>query len=184
MHPRMQTLLDLIDAHYRALLDTDDAVPDELRERKPADGCWSVAQVIDHVSKVETAVSQRIANVLAEAKERGLARETETAPLDAAEFFEKVADRTNKRVSPERAHPAPDARYADAWAALDAAHAQAVATFASGEGLALAEVKLPHPVLGELSIYQWAIALAGHEARHAAQIRETAEKLGATAAAA
>ena len=184
MHPRMQQLLELIDEHYRALRATADAVPEELRERQPADGCWSVAQVIDHVAKVETAVSLRIANTLAEARERGLGEETETAPLDASEFFQAVADRTNKRVSPERAHPAPDARYADAWAALEAAHAKAVATFESGQGLALAEVKMPHPVLGELSIYQWAVALAGHEARHAVQIRETAEQLGATAAAA
>lgn len=183
MHPRMQPLLELIDENYRALRATADAVPEALRERQPADGCWSVAQVVDHVAKVETAVAQRVANVLAEARERGLAQEAETAPLDTAEFFETVADRTNKRVSPDSAHPAPAARYADAWAALDAAHAQAVAAFTSGDGLALAEVKMPHPVLGDLSVYQWAVALAGHEARHAAQIREAAETLGATAAA-
>ena len=35
-------------------------------------------------------------------------------------------------------------------------------------------MKQPHPVLGPINIYQWALFVGSHEARHALQIREIA----------
>jgi hypothetical protein len=174
MHPRMEQVLDLIDESFRALRATADAVPTQYRERSPAEGCWSVAQVVEHVAKVETVIAARVAQALDEARARGLGAETDDSPLDVAADHARVADRTQKRVSPERAIPSPDARYDAAWAALEAAHPRIVQAFAAGDGLALAEVEMPHPVLGSLNVYQWAVATAGHEARHAEQIREIA----------
>jgi hypothetical protein len=184
MHPRMQQVLDLIDEHFQHLKETAGAVPAELRERQPADGCWSVAQILEHVSIVETVMGQRVTAALAEARARGVGAETEAAPLDVSADFARVADRTQKRVSPERAHPSPDARYGAARAALDAAHECAVQAFAAGDGLALGEVEMPHPALGTLNLYQWGVATAGHEARHAAQIREIAATLASAGEAA
>jgi hypothetical protein len=179
MHPRMQQVLDLIEENFQHLKETADAVPVELRERQPSEGCWSVAQILEHLSIVETMMAQRVTQALGEARASGLGAETDDAPLDLSADFARVADRTQQRVSPERAHPSPDARYDAARAALDAAHERAVQAFAAGDGLALGEVEMPHPALGPLNLYQWAIATAGHEARHAVQIRETAATLAA-----
>lgn len=180
MHPRMQQVLDLIEENFQHLKETAHAVPAEMRERQPAEGCWSVAQIVEHLSIVETVMAQRVTQALAEAAARGLGMETDAAPLDLSPDFARVADRAQKRVSPERAHPSPDARYDTARAALDAAHERAVQAFAAGDGLALGEVEMPHPALGTLNLYQWAIATAGHEARHAVQIREAAATLASS----
>ena len=98
----------------------------------------------------------------------------ETTSVIRPEDLAVVSNRSVRRQAPERSHPAPDVRYADAWAALEAAHARMRETFASADGLALGQVELPHPSLGPLSLYQWGVAVAGHEGRHAAQIRECA----------
>ena len=50
--------------------------------------------------------------------------------------------------------------------------------------VALGDIRHAHPALGEMNLYQWALWIAGHEARHAAQVREIAAQLdGSTRAA-
>jgi hypothetical protein len=48
------------------------------------------------------------------------------------------------------------------------------AALIGGEGLALSEVKHEHRALGVIDLYQWAIFVGAHEARHTAQVREIA----------
>jgi hypothetical protein len=181
MHPRMQEVLDFMDEQYAAFRATADAVPAADRERQPRDGCWSVAQVVDHVSRVERMFAMRITAALGEARAGGLGAETQTSPVVSRDLLAMLVDRSRQRHAPEPAHPAPDARYDDAIAALDEAHRRAREVLAGAEGLALESVKMQHPALGELNLYEWCVAVGGHEARHAAQIREAADTLAASA---
>jgi hypothetical protein len=52
-----------------------------------------------------------------------------------------------------------------------------------GDGWALETLSAPHPRLGSLNLYQWVVFVAGHEARHTAQIREIGETLASAASA-
>lgn len=61
-----------------------------------------------------------------------------------------------------------------AWPLLEAARADLRAAVASADGLALEAVRAPHPVFGDLNLYQWIVFVAAHEERHAGQIREMA----------
>ena len=58
-------------------------------------------------------------------------------------------------------------------AALERAGASVRDALLSGDGLALGEITHPHPLLGPLTLYDWFGFIAAHEARHAAQLRET-----------
>jgi hypothetical protein len=184
MHPRMQELLEFMDTQYAAFRAAADAVPPEDRERQPAEGCWSVAQVVDHVGRVEGMAGGFLTKMISEAREGGLGEETETGSVLSPALLDKVRDRLNKRQAPEPAYPAPDARYEDAIAALDAAHRRVRDVLASADGLALGTVHMPHPALGTLNVYEWGVAVGGHEARHAAQIQEVAATLAGAPAAA
>lgn len=179
MHPRTQELLSFLDEQHAAFRAAADAVPEADRERQPAPGAWSVAQVVDHVARVETFGAHMIAEKIAEARASGIRQETETGSIIRDEDLAKVINRANRRTAPERVHPSPDARYADAWATMDAAHARLRDVFVSADGLALETVELPHPSLGPLNLYQWGVVIAGHEARHAEQIRECAQAVAA-----
>lgn len=184
MHPRMQELLNFIDEQYAAFRAAAEAVPDADRERQPEPGRWSVAQVVDHVSRVEAACAQIVAGLVAEARARGTAAETETGSVIAQSILAKTSNRARKLQAPEMAYPADDARFADAMAALETAHGRVRETFAAADGVALDTVRFTHPALGPLDAYQWGVAVGGHEARHALQIREAAETLAGSPAAA
>jgi len=43
----------------------------------------------------------------------------------------------------------------------------------------LSEVVQPHPVLGPINLYQWALFVGSHETRHTGQVREIAAQLNA-----
>jgi len=182
MHPRMQELLEFMDEQYAAFCAAADAVPPAERERQPADGCWSVAQVVDHVGRVEGMFAHFVTKAMTEAQAQGVAAESETSSVLSPALLQKVRDRTTRRNAPEPAHPAPDARYDDARAVLDQAHRRGRELLASADGLALETITMPHPALGVLNLYEWGVAVGGHEARHAEQIRELAASLPATAA--
>jgi hypothetical protein len=182
MHPRMQELLNFMDAQHAEFRAAAEAVPEADRERQPEPGRWSVAQVVEHVSRVEAFGAHVIGQRIAEARAQGLGEETETSSVIRKEHVDLLHDRSVRRQAPELAQAAPDVRFADAWAALESAHARVRETFAAADGLALGQVELPHPALGPLTLYQWGVAIGGHEGRHAAQIRECAALVSGAAA--
>jgi hypothetical protein len=61
-----------------------------------------------------------------------------------------------------------------AWAELEQVRSGLRATLTSADGLALGDIRHAHPTIGDLNLYQWALWIGGHEARHAAQVREIA----------
>jgi hypothetical protein len=182
MHPRMQELLDFMDEQYAAFCTVADAVPPAERERPPADGSWSVAQIVDHVGRVEGMFAHFVTKAMTEAQAQGIAAETETSSVLSPALLQKVMDRSVRRHAPAPAHPAPDARYDEVRAVLDQAHRRGRELLASADGLALETITMPHPALGVLNLYDWGVAVGGHEARHAAQIRELAAPLPAAPA--
>lgn len=181
MHPRMQEVIDFIDEQYAAFRATAESVPAADRERQPAEGGWSVAQVIDHAGRVEGVCAHLVTGMVAQAREKNVGEETDAGSVLSPQILANTANRAVKRQAPESALPAPDARYEDAMEALEAAHRRVREALASGDGLALGSIGMTHPALGPLNVYEWGVAVGGHTARHAAQIREVAASLASAA---
>jgi len=80
-------------------------------------------------------------------------------------------------------HVAPDAvvsqgnDWQPAWNTLEAARQSFLDVYRSGDGLALGDVIYHHPRLGRLNLYQWAVWLGAHEARHTEQVHEISATL-------
>lgn len=177
MHPRIQELVQFIDEQYNALRAAGEAVPRAVREVQPAPGRWSVAQVLDHVSRVNNMAAGLVARKLEEMRAGGAEQETATGSVVDGALLGKLNNRTVRRNAPEGALPAEDARYDDACDALEASYRRMRDTFTAADGLALGTIHAPHPALGPLDLYQWGVAIGAHQGRHAAQVRETAEEL-------
>jgi hypothetical protein len=173
MDQQVADLVRLLDDSHAALRAAVDAVPPDRRGNKPASGGWSVAEVLEHVALVDArfaqAVSEAIATADADGGEAGLG-----APLDAA-FRARVTDRSEKRQAPEMSTPTGRLDSDAAWAALDQAHHRFRTMLEQAAGRALGAVRATHPRWGSLTVCQYAELLAGHEQRHAAQIREVGE---------
>jgi uncharacterized damage-inducible protein DinB len=176
MHPRIEEVLQCLDTELEGLRAAVETVPPDRRGEAPAPARWSVAEVLDHVARVERSVLRACEQQLAAAREAGLSDESETSSIRALMPPERVANRDRPLVSPERLLPKDNDADA-AWAQVEAVRERLRGFVESCDGLALSQVGFPHPALGTLNLYQWLLFSAGHHARHAAQIREIAGQL-------
>ena len=178
MHPFTTAVFDRLSAARADLRAAVEAVPPPMRAHKPGPDRWSVNEVLEHLSLVETIFTQRIAAAIDKARQEGLP--LEQAPERAmlpADIETRVADRSNPRTAPEAARPQGNLDAAAAWQRVEQARAVLRDTIAAADGLALSTVIESHPFFGALTVYQFAELIAAHEGRHTAQVREIAAKL-------
>jgi len=179
MHPRTEELLRHLDVQHERLRQAVEDVPRQRREVKPSSERWSVAEVIEHLSIVETRIERVFTKKLTEARAAGLGRELDASPVVGTIDMDRLLDRTRRISSNEATLPTGTLDAERAWAAYLKARDTLCAAVLAADGLALGEVVHPHPVLGPINLYQWIAFVGGHEARHAAQILELRDLLGA-----
>ena len=180
MHARLAEIVEYLDGSRTALLDAVNEVPPDRRDVRPAEGVWSVAEVLDHLYMTEAGSAKLLARRLLRAKESGLAAERETSSLLSCLDSHQIDRPVRKLVAPEIVRPRPDVRAEAALADLIAVREALLDTMREADGYDLTLVTATHPVLGEINMYQWAVFLGKHEARHVAQIQATRDALLAT----
>jgi hypothetical protein len=172
MHPRVAEVLDFFETHRVGLLRASAAVPLHLTVRRPTPGQWSVAETLAHVAIVERRVMQLLRSRIEAATASALGPELESGSVVPSVDVGRLLDRT-RRITTNPSSQPPAAADADrAWNELEETRRDLRALLLQFDGVALSKVVLPNPVLGPIDVYQWVVFLAGHEARHAAQIEE------------
>lgn len=172
MHTRIQEVLDHLDTSRAALKQAVASVPADMLAARPAPERWSVVDVIDHLALVETRVARLLVSELQKAKANGLPSETSTSGAVEAQLVSGLLDRTKPLVAGETSQPR-GISLESAWATLDSERSALRDAIAAADGLALGTVRIPHPRLGDLDLYQWFTFLGAHESRHVEQIHET-----------
>jgi len=177
MHARLSEIMDFVEAQRASLLQSLKGVPtDRLRRRTATDG-WSVAEILDHLQKVETGVARLITKRVAKAKEMGLGDETSTASvLSSLDEYQAELESATLQ-APEPVRPRSDADPDAALHALGDSRDALRTAAMTANGLAIGEIKHTHAILGELDLYQWLIFLGQHERRHTRQIERTLKSL-------
>jgi hypothetical protein len=175
MHPRIEEILTHLDTKRAELRRTLDAIPVELHATPPEPGRWSIVNVLEHLALLETRLSGLFHKRISEARAAGVRDETETTTLFSDPMLGLLTDRTRKLIAPEVVQPTSTHDSASAWQALESARERLKAIIVSADGLALGELTHSHLAFGQLTFYQWFAFVAGHEARHTAQIREIAD---------
>lgn len=178
LHPRIQELIDFLVSHRREVHDAVSAVPAELRDRKPAPGRWSVAEVLEHLAMIERRVAALLTMRVTEAREQGVGPDPDTSSVVASfEHADILTDRAKKIVTPKAGVPSGAVGTIAGTEALDTAQAEMIASLRSANGVSLQNLVAAHPVLGPLNLYHFIVALGLHDVRHAAQIREIGQSL-------
>ena len=173
MHPRTDEMLRHLDANRVVLRAAVDSVAPELRETRPSPDRWSVAEILEHLARVEQQLTRFLSTKLSEAKAAGqLAPQPDTSPISGSLSHELVVDRRRLVIAGERVTPRGEMSSTTALATLETTRAQLREAISSVDGLGLEYFVLPHPALGPINGYQWFLFIGSHEARHAAQIRE------------
>lgn len=180
LHPRIQEVLDYLDVHRRQLLDTIASVPAQMRDTRPGEGRWSVAEVVEHLALIESRIAGLLSMKMAEARANGVGADTETSSVVATfDSTDSVIDRSRKIDAPATGQPSGSLNAEAGMRALEKSRAAMVAALRGANGTSLERVTQAHPVLGTLNMYHWMVATALHEDRHAAQIREIGQSLSA-----
>jgi len=178
VHPRTTELLRHLDLQHERLRNAVESIPRAQREKKPQPDRWSVAEVIEHLSIVETRIGRVFDAKLAEARNAGAVREErDSSPVVGSIDMDRVLDRSRRITAAESSLPSGKLDAEAAWAALERARTALRDSVRSADGLALGEIVQPHPVLGPINLYQWIAFVGGHEARHAAQVLELRDLL-------
>jgi hypothetical protein len=178
MHPRLQEILTYLDQRRAELRAAVDAVPEAQRQTRPAADRWSAAEVVEHLAMVEGRMARGIfAKRIDEARANGIGPERETTPVASSFNAAGVLDRTRPRAAPEPVVPLGSKPFNTAWQELEQVRGGLRATLTAADGLALGDIRHVHPSLGDMNLYQWALWIGGHEARHTAQVREIAEQM-------
>jgi DinB superfamily len=174
MHDCTRQLLSDLDARHAELLTAVEGVPVELRGRRPEAERWSVAEVLEHLAVIESRIGRMIR------------KEIEALPVMPSDWsgprvpvidMERILDRGQRITGPEIVQPREGLTWDAAWQRLEEARAGTRGVLESADRIDLGSVVRPHPVLGDLDLYQWIAFLGAHEARHALQIREAGEML-------
>jgi hypothetical protein len=177
MHPRLQELVDHLDRHRAELRAAVAGVPADRLCVAPSDGQWSVLGVLEHLAIVEGRVGAALQRTVNEARANGVGPETDESPILPALNTAVFTDRTKKIKTSEVGQPKSGQSLDQLWRALDEARETMRSVMNAADGMKLTEVTMPHPVFGALDLYTWFAWVGSHEARHAAQIREIAERL-------
>jgi len=181
LHPRIHELIEYLAEHRRRLHEAVASVPPPLRERKPAPDRWSVAEVVEHVSLVEQRVAALLTRKVTAARASGAGPDPDTSSVVSTYANpDAVVDRSRKLSAPVLVHPTGAMDTEAGTEALVQAHAAMVSSLQNANGVNLAPLVATHPALGALNMYHWVVALALHDDRHAAQIREIGQSLAAS----
>lgn len=172
LHPNVSDVLTELARARAVLRDAVDAVPESDRSKHPGDGCWSVNEILEHLSMVERRFTGLLAMRIQEAKAAGLGTEQNARAPIPPELKKMLGDRTNRRNAPDAVRPTGTLDFGNAWRAVEDARSELCALLRSNEGLALGTVTHQHPVFGTLNVYQYTELIANHERRHARQIAD------------
>ena len=120
MHPRTEEMLRHLDENRAVLRAAVDGVPPTARETRPAPDQWSVAEVLEHLTRVETGLTRILTKRLAEADATSaFLPDAETGSVVATINNELLVDRRHKITAGERVVPTGEMSSDTAWASLE-----------------------------------------------------------------
>jgi uncharacterized damage-inducible protein DinB len=183
-----QSIADIYAANEavrRQITERVETLSEAQQTSRPTEDCWSVAEIIEHLSMVEQSMVRLIGMLLNKAEsasaEQASAQTSNDSQTTAAnagarpfkpftldELFEKIRDK--KLTAPEQARPSGQASLADALARLQGTRATVESFRPRLEAADLEAATYPHPAFGELNASQWLAFIGHHEARHLQQI--------------
>lgn len=147
----------------KALLDAVTNLTDEQFIAKPTTDQWSIAEVIEHVIKVETGVIDYLKNF-------GASTEKLDNPPNNEEILQRSQNRTTKVTAPKLFTPSGLFKDKAKAIATFQKTRQTTEDFVQNTTLDLKAVSFPHQRFGLLNGENWLMFIAGHCLRHVQQI--------------
>jgi hypothetical protein len=136
---------------------------------KPATTSWSVGEISEHITLSEDLLFSIAQKTLQAPADYHKAKSLEGSEQ---EILDKISDRSVKAQAPEVIKPSGKfASKRDLVAAFQSARKRTIDYVKTITDPLKNHVAI-HPAVGELTVYQWIVFIAGHAKRHIAQLQE------------
>jgi hypothetical protein len=168
----MKKVLNRLDSIHQRLLDVVSPLDTQIYSERPAEGEWSVAEIVHHVCLVEDRVTKELAGAIASAPQRVgfLRRFIPTSIVSVRLIRVKAPKAMNPLNAPVKEVAIENlARARESLKTLCTTH---------GEDR-FRNLVFKHPVLGDIDGVATVSFVGYHEQRHYKQIREVLRKLAA-----
>lgn len=172
-------ILERLQTEREGLVSRLEQVPAEYRNRRPSPARWSIAEVLEHLTRLETGLTKLLTLRGQQPPPSDTPAPDESSKMTPA-LGTLVRDRSKHIEAPERVLPAGELTADEALPHLQSARLGMLAAFGTANSDALDQLTHPHPIFGPLTLRSWVALAADHEARHAEQISEIAEQLRAS----
>jgi hypothetical protein len=161
--------------HARQELDAALArIPEERWQQAPDIGAWTAAEVLEHLHRVETGVTNAMRRSL-EALDRDILGPWNPSAIDPSKL-EGLVEGTGIE-SPDRTRPSGEIPASQARVLLRESRDGLLALLDDMAGHDVGAARFDHFVFGPLNLGEWVLFLAWHERRHAHQLNRIAAAL-------
>lgn len=176
----LEDIYEMNDASRKRLLEIVSDLSAEDSALPTANGKWTLAKVVEHLTTVEYGMMQIAGRLLSKSEKDGLMSEGDvTLSPTFIEGLEKVIAENTKLEAPDVVQPEGGQSIADSISKLNSNRAELAAMkklFARYDGRAST---FPHPAFGPMTAIDWLALIGLHEMRHTKQIEEILSKKNA-----
>ncbi|HUJ40757.1 MAG TPA: DinB family protein [Candidatus Acidoferrales bacterium] len=159
-------IVELLNRSHLAFLEACERIPENRWKKSPPKGGWSAAEVVAHLTMVESAVWNGVREELSKRPGRYSLWQKMHIPVSMS-AWRAVKRKTPVPLDSNLVRPR-DVALQD----YSSTRNRTLKLIAEQSARDLAPFRRPHPFLGSLNLYDWMRVLAYHEIRHTKQIRE------------
>ncbi len=182
VNQRLSEIITLLDTNRDALRATIRDVNPAFATMRSRSDDWSAAAIVEHLAIIEDVISRMLAKLVRQAREGGAGPPVSDESVLSSLDKYRVTEVLQKIKAPTSLNPAEDTQIEDSFAILEKKRADLKETLMNSADIDLGAAKRPHPMCGDLNVYQWAVFVAQHEERHRRQIENTLNEITERAA--
>ena len=176
---KTQELVDAISRFRESLLKHVSGLSEAQLSYKPEDGEWSLSDILHHLALTDEANGKLTSRALKHAAERNVPPDPTPDESVLTCLDEPAARISNvKATAPDFVRPQSHLSATESLTRLAASRERMVQAIEQLSQYDLTQLKYPHPVLGDLDMYQWILIAGGHEGRHVGQIKRIKAEAG------
>lgn len=169
---KVQEIVDSMAKDRQTLLASIEGLNQSQLDYKTADGQWSIADIIHHMALTDEANAKLMSRMLAKAESANLPPDPSPDGSEIHSLDQYAEATKNRAQAPDFVTPQSQLPVEESLARLAASREQLAGTVEQLSQYDLYQLTYPHPLLGNLHLYQWLLIGGRHEARHASQIRK------------
>lgn len=171
VHQTLGEVIERVESDRALLLAASRNLTQSQLDFQPAEDRWSIGENLDHLALVEKGVGRIITKKVAEAQAAGKPVAIEApSQLTSLDGYAISSSTRKMKVPDPRIMPRHGVEKDELFASLDASRNDLRKSFAALADYDLSVHTFPHPLLGEINLYQWILFIGQHERRHLNQI--------------